>query len=53
MRPWQEYVAEAEMALEAARQEDHQAHTEVARTHREEATVLSTLAVVAALVQED
>lgn len=52
MKPWQEYAAEAEAALEDAAAHDAQGHTAIGTRRREEATVLSNLAVVALLAAE-
>lgn len=52
VKPWQEYAAEAEAALEDAAAHDAQGHTAIGTRRREEAAVLSNLAVVALLAVE-
>lgn len=53
MSTWQKYVREARALLDEAKQHDEALHTEIARRCREEAIVVSNLAIVAALTEEE
>lgn len=52
MRSWEDYAAEAEASFEESRSLDERGVTEIATRRREEAAVLASLAVVAALTAE-
>jgi DNA-directed RNA polymerase subunit N (RpoN/RPB10) len=50
---WQMYVRQCKESMEKAKREDELGHTEVASRRMQEAMVLSNLAVVSVIMEED